>query len=70
MAWTQTNIDVLEKAIATGVLEVQFPDGSRTRYQSTADMLRVRDLMRNSVNSAAGTSRIRQVRLIGSKGLD
>ena len=69
MAWTQTDIDVLEKAIATGVLEVQYPD-SRVRYQSTADMIRIRDLMKAQVNAAAGTTRIRQVRLIGSKGLD
>ena len=38
MAWTQTDIDALKAAIASGALFVQYADKS-IRYQSTKDML-------------------------------
>lgn len=40
MAYTQTQIENLEKAIASGVLEVEYQD-RRVRYQSLAEMRRV-----------------------------
>lgn len=41
MAWTQTDIDALKAAIATGALKVKFgagPDEREITYRSLADM--------------------------------
>lgn len=41
---TQTDLDVLDRAIATGVLEVRY--GDRTvRYQTTAELVRARAMV-------------------------
>jgi hypothetical protein len=56
MAFSQAQLDALEAAIATGTLEVRTGDKS-VRYQSTADMIRARDLMRDQLTAAAPTER-------------
>jgi hypothetical protein len=48
MAFTQTQLDALEAALATGQLEVEF-EGSRLKYRSTAEMLRLRDVIRKQL---------------------
>lgn len=56
MAFSQAQLDALEAAIATGTLEVRTGDKS-VRYQSTADMIRARDLMRDQLTAASPTER-------------
>lgn len=48
MAWTQTDLDALDQAIAAGTLEVSSPSGT-VRYHSLADMLHLRRVMRKEV---------------------
>jgi hypothetical protein len=56
MAFTQTQLDALEAAIATGTLEVRFGD-KLVKYQTTADMIRARDLIRDQLNVSNPASR-------------
>lgn len=51
-ALTQTDIDKLEKAIARGVMRVEYSNGSVT-YQSTSDMLKALAYAQNAIASAA-----------------
>ena len=51
MAFTQSQLDALEAAIATGTLEVRVGD-KLVKYQTTADMIRARDLLRDQLNAA------------------
>lgn len=48
MAWTQTDLDSIEKAIATGARRVRFQT-HEVEYQSVGDMLKVRNLIRDEV---------------------
>lgn len=43
MAFQQSDLDNLDRAIATGASEVRWADGSSTRYRSLAEMMRIRD---------------------------
>ncbi len=38
MAWTQTDIDKLKAAIATGAMEVRFADGRTVKYRTLGEM--------------------------------
>lgn len=49
MAWTQTDIDNLKTAIATGARTVAV-DGKTVTYNSFSDMLRALRLMRAEVS--------------------
>lgn len=52
MAFTQTQLDALEEAIASGTLEVRVGDKS-VRYQSMAELIKARDLIRDSLSASA-----------------
>jgi thiamine monophosphate synthase len=56
MAWTQTDLDALETAIKAGVRSVQYRDRSET-YHSLTEMLQLRDAMKQTISTAAGTTR-------------
>ncbi len=45
MAWTQTDIDAVEAAIATAELRVKFADGREVEYRSILELLKARDAM-------------------------
>lgn len=62
MAWTQQDIEKLEKAIASGKLSVRYKDRQIT-YQSTAAMMQALKVMRTEAAAAAGTSRRRIYRV-------
>ena len=64
MAWTQTDIDNLQRAIASGELQVQYPNGM-VKYRSLDEMERTLTLMENNVNGPKETRRFASV----SKGL-
>lgn len=56
MAFSQAQLDALEAAIASGTLEVRMGD-RLVRYQSTADLIRARDLMRDQMAVSSPTER-------------
>jgi len=67
MAWTQTQLDALEAAIAEGALSVQYAD-RRITYHSLAEMLRLRDQMRTDL--AGDDAPVRRKYAQFSKGLE
>jgi hypothetical protein len=48
MAFTQTQLDALETAIAAGTLEVSVGD-KKVRYHSLDEMIRLREIIRNQL---------------------
>ena len=56
MAFTQSQLDALESAIASGTLEVRMGD-KLVRYQNTADLIRARDLVRDQLIGQSSSSR-------------
>lgn len=56
MAFTQDQLVRLERAIASGALEVRYADRT-VRYQSTNEMLKLRDLMRGEIQQETTTKR-------------
>ncbi len=48
MAYTQTQLDAIEAAIAEGALTVKYQDKSVT-YRSLDEMIRIRNIMRESL---------------------
>ena len=56
MAFTHDQLVRLERAIASGALEVRYADRT-VRYQSTNEMLKLRDVMLAEVKQADTTKR-------------
>lgn len=54
MAWTQTDLDAINAAIATGARRVRFQT-HEVEYQSVGDLLRARDAIAAEVGAAAGS---------------
>ncbi len=52
MAWTQTQVDALRDAIATGTLRVKVGDMD-TQFRSQADMLQLLRVMEAEVSATA-----------------
>ncbi len=52
MAFTQADIDAIDEAIKNQVLTVSDGDGGSVTYRSTGDMIKARDKMVRSINSA------------------
>lgn len=48
MAWTQTDLDKIEKAIAQGPQKIKFSDKEIT-FRSLDEMLKIRDLIKTSI---------------------
>jgi len=73
-AFSAENLIELEKAIASGVQKVKYSD-KEIWYQSLSDMLKVRELMKDSLglNKKCGEKGLfggRRISAIHSKGLD
>ena len=58
MAFTQTQVDALETAIAAGTLEVTTGD-KKVRYHSLDEMIRLRDIIRNQLSAYSQTQKSR-----------
>lgn len=69
MAWTTSQLEALESAIAQGTLTVEYAD-KKVTYRSLEDMLRLRDLMRRELLSTSATGSSARVKMKFSKGLD
>ncbi len=52
MAWTQADLDKIEKAIASGVRRVRFQT-HEAEYQSVGDMLKARDVIKAELDVEA-----------------
>ena len=65
MAWTQADIDALDRAIATGALSVSYagPPARSITYRSMTEMLQARALMQQQVLGASAVP----YRLISTK---
>lgn len=50
MAYTQQDLDNIEKAIANGVLSVRHSDGKQVTYRSMDELKEVRALIKKSLN--------------------
>lgn len=65
MAYTNDDLTKLERAIAKGVLTVQYAD-RRVTYQSLSAMRSLRQEMKDELSAAAGTPRKRLMRAFQS----
>ena len=63
MAYTTTQLQELEAAIASGVLTVRHSDGRSSTFQSLSEMRKLRLDMLADINKAAGTRKRRTMRL-------
>ena len=68
MSFTQTQLDALEAALASGALTVEY-DGRRVTYRSVAELKEAIAEVRAALDSAAGKTRVRQIRVHSSKGV-
>lgn len=52
MAWSQADLDTIEKAISSGARRVKFQT-HEVEYQSIGDMLKARDVIRAEIVTTA-----------------
>lgn len=52
MAWTLTDLQALEKAIASGTLSVKYAD-RQVNYRSLDEMLKIRDMIAKELGQKA-----------------
>lgn len=69
MAFTQSDLDAINTAIATGESEVEFADGRRVRYRSVGALKEARALVAGELAKASGKRPPRQLRSKVSKGI-
>jgi len=67
MAYTQTHLDALQEALASGTLTITF-EGRSITYRSVQELQRAIWVVQSSLNQQSG-KRVRQYRLAGCKGL-
>lgn len=58
MNWTQTDLDAINEAIATGASKVRFADGREVTYRGLADMRSVRDEIAQAIGRTVDTPRV------------
>ena len=68
MIYTQTQLDALEAALASGALTVEY-DGRRVTYRSVAELKEAIAEVRTALDAAAGKTRLRQIRVHSSTGV-
>ena len=66
MAYTQSHLEALQEALASGTLTVTFEGRSMT-YRSVQDLQRAISVVQSSLNQQSG-KRVRQYRMASSKG--
>lgn len=67
MALTQAHLDALDEAIASGVLDVRYPDGSQAKFDSFEKLKARRDWVSGQMagGAQAGALRGRRVTVVG-----
>lgn len=68
MAFTETQLAVLEAALASGTLRVSY-DGRSVEYRSVAELERAIARVKSGIAEQNGTTTPRQVRAFGAKGV-
>jgi hypothetical protein len=69
MAWTQTDLDAVKAAIASGERRVRFADGRETEYRSVDELKKAKAAIEAELGIDSGaTPRTRQIRLYSTKG--
>lgn len=68
MAFTQSQLDAVESAIASGELSVTF-DGRTVQYRSVADLMRARNAIRRSMQDAGALPAVARTSYV-SRGRD
>ena len=59
MAWTQDDLDAIEKAIATKELTIRKADGAQVTYRSMDELIKARDLMLPTATESSGSAKPR-----------
>ena len=67
MAFTQADLDTINKAIGNGALEVRFADRTVT-YRSMEELLKAKANIEAELSSAGTTPMVRQIRPIVTSG--
>ena len=65
--WIQSDLDVIDAAIAQGVQECRFSDRT-VIYRSVSELLKAREIIAGSLADSTGTVRNRQTRLWSESG--
>lgn len=55
MAFSQSDLDRIDRAIASGQLSVEI-DGTRIQYRAMSDLIAARGLIERQISAAAGSS--------------
>lgn len=63
MAWSQTDLDKLDAAIAMGVTTVAFRDRTVT-YRNLDEMLRTRSIMTAEIAASSGSTVVERVQRV------
>lgn len=61
MAFTSADLDAVDRAIASGELEVRFADGRGVKYRDTASLLNARSFIAQQLSGAPTVSPTEQV---------
>ena len=69
MAFSSSDLAALERAIKSGVQEVQYSDGTRVRYASLESMMAARDRISREADLGAGKTPTRRVKIVATKDL-
>ncbi len=67
MAWTQTDLDAVDQAIASGVLRVTLSDRT-IEYRSIDDLKKARTLIIADLTAGTPSAQVRQYRAYTSSG--
>lgn len=67
MAWTQSDVDALKAAIASGAKDCTYSDGSRIVYRSLDEMRQILAMAEVEV-AGSGVARTRIVRIDSRSG--
>ena len=57
-SWTAQDLEILEKAIALGATKVKYSNDKEIEYRSLEEMLKVRDLIFQALNTTAKNNRV------------
>jgi hypothetical protein len=68
MAFTQTDLDRVNAAIASGAVHVQYADGRNVTYRSIEELKTAKAEIQAALGLPSGQPRTRQVRLYSGKG--
>tara|TARA_A200000113_G_scaffold135390_2_gene121778 strand:+ start:1558 stop:1764 length:207 start_codon:yes stop_codon:yes gene_type:complete len=68
MAFTQKQLEAMEKALASGVSEVSY-DGKTMKYRSVDELEKAISRVRAELKKSSGGQRRRVLRLSSSRGL-